>query len=222
MPCLFSPEGTATEDDTEPLEVETTEVSTGLNVVIHNLMFAGLEETLSIEIYFLLLDPLFVLSFFSVWSSVVVCKQTVHSRNGLQRNRTGPSGRLGSGGPGNARRTFCEHMLVPYLSHMVCSVVLTVRLLCLRQMVNSLQHQPLAQLTPEPPASVDQDITCPPADPVVRKQVVQDLMAQMQGTFNFMQVRIACVQRETITLSRLKGLAVTLFYQFRKVQKPFG
>uniref|UniRef100_A0A8C5C851 Cell cycle associated protein 1a n=1 Tax=Gadus morhua TaxID=8049 RepID=A0A8C5C851_GADMO len=55
------------------------------------------------------------------------------------------------------------------------------------QMVNSLQHQPLAQLTPEPPASVDQDITCPPADPVVRKQVVQDLMAQMQGTFNFMQ-----------------------------------
>ncbi|CAL8403576.1 unnamed protein product [Boreogadus saida] len=55
------------------------------------------------------------------------------------------------------------------------------------QMVNSLQHQPLAQLTPEPPASVDQDIACPPADPVVRKQVVQDLMAQMQGTFNFMQ-----------------------------------
>lgn len=29
----------------------------------------------------------------------------------------------------------------------------------------------------------------PPSDPMVRKQVVQDLMAQMQGTYNFMQVR---------------------------------
>lgn len=28
----------------------------------------------------------------------------------------------------------------------------------------------------------------PAADPMVRKQVVQDLMAQMQGTYNFMQV----------------------------------
>ncbi|KAG7271138.1 hypothetical protein CRUP_017761 [Coryphaenoides rupestris] len=55
------------------------------------------------------------------------------------------------------------------------------------QMVSSLQHQPLAQLTPEPPASVDHDAPCPTADPVIRKQVVQDLMAQMQGTFNFMQ-----------------------------------
>ncbi|MEQ2175814.1 Caprin-1 [Goodea atripinnis] len=27
----------------------------------------------------------------------------------------------------------------------------------------------------------------PPTDPMVRKQVVQDLMAQMQGTYNFMQ-----------------------------------
>nr|XP_020465583.1 caprin-1-like [Monopterus albus] len=27
----------------------------------------------------------------------------------------------------------------------------------------------------------------PPTDPLVRKQVVQDLMAQMQGTYNFMQ-----------------------------------
>lgn len=29
----------------------------------------------------------------------------------------------------------------------------------------------------------------PSADPMARKQVVQDLMAQMQGTYNFMQVR---------------------------------
>ncbi|KAK0133634.1 Caprin-1 [Merluccius polli] len=55
------------------------------------------------------------------------------------------------------------------------------------QMVNSIQLQPLAQLTPEPPASVDHDTPCPTADPGIRKQVVQDLMAQMQGTFNFMQ-----------------------------------
>ncbi|XP_077419543.1 caprin-1-like isoform X1 [Vanacampus margaritifer] len=48
------------------------------------------------------------------------------------------------------------------------------------QMVNSVQQQPPAQLPPEPSAS-------PLTDPVIRKQVVQDLMAQMQGTYNFMQ-----------------------------------
>lgn len=32
----------------------------------------------------------------------------------------------------------------------------------------------------------------PLTDPMVRKQVVQDLMAQMQGTYNFMQVRALC------------------------------
>lgn len=30
--------------------------------------------------------------------------------------------------------------------------------------------------------------SAPAADPMARKQVVQDLMAQMQGTYNFMQV----------------------------------
>uniref|UniRef100_H3CVH1 Cell cycle associated protein 1a n=1 Tax=Tetraodon nigroviridis TaxID=99883 RepID=H3CVH1_TETNG len=55
------------------------------------------------------------------------------------------------------------------------------------QMVNVLQHQPPSLLTPEPPVAVNH--VAPPAasDPVVRKQVVQDLMAQMQGTYNFMQ-----------------------------------
>lgn len=55
-------------------------------------------------------------------------------------------------------------------------------------MVNVLQHQPPSLLTPEPPVAVNH--VAPPAasDPVVRKQVVQDLMAQMQGTYNFMQV----------------------------------
>lgn len=34
----------------------------------------------------------------------------------------------------------------------------------------------------------------PPSDPMARKQVVQDLMAQMQGTYNFMQVRTCCLE----------------------------
>lgn len=64
------------------------------------------------------------------------------------------------------------------------------------QAVSALQHpppvpsapspaipdtHPLAPVTPVPPV--------PSADPVVRKQAVQDLMAQMQGPYNFMQVR---------------------------------
>uniref|UniRef100_A0AAQ6AB31 Cell cycle associated protein 1a n=1 Tax=Amphiprion ocellaris TaxID=80972 RepID=A0AAQ6AB31_AMPOC len=57
------------------------------------------------------------------------------------------------------------------------------------QMVNSLQHQPPAQLAPEPIVTVNQVSPTPATpDPVVRKQAVQDLMAQMQGTYNFMQV----------------------------------
>ncbi|XP_063738559.1 caprin-1a isoform X1 [Eleginops maclovinus] len=55
------------------------------------------------------------------------------------------------------------------------------------QMVNSLQHQPHAQLAADPNDAVNPGSPTPPADPVVRKQVVQDLMAQMQGTYNFMQ-----------------------------------
>ncbi|XP_077451317.1 caprin-1-like isoform X4 [Stigmatopora argus] len=54
------------------------------------------------------------------------------------------------------------------------------------QVVTSLQLQPPAQMPPEPSLAVNQIIS-PPTDPVVRKQVVQDLMAQMQGTYNFMQ-----------------------------------
>lgn len=55
------------------------------------------------------------------------------------------------------------------------------------QMVNSLQHQPPAQLAPEAATVVNHAPPCPTTDPVVRKQAVQDLMAQMQGTYNFMQ-----------------------------------
>lgn len=54
--------------------------------------------------------------------------------------------------------------------------------------MNTLQHQPPSLLTPEPPIAVNRVTPTPPSDPVVRKQVVQDLMAQMQGTYNFMQV----------------------------------
>uniref|UniRef100_A0A8C7WAH3 Cell cycle associated protein 1a n=1 Tax=Oncorhynchus mykiss TaxID=8022 RepID=A0A8C7WAH3_ONCMY len=50
--------------------------------------------------------------------------------------------------------------------------------------VNALQHQSPPQMTPEP-HTVNPVSHTP--DPVVRKQVVQDLMAQMQGTYNFMQ-----------------------------------
>ncbi|XP_040921071.1 caprin-1a isoform X2 [Toxotes jaculatrix] len=50
------------------------------------------------------------------------------------------------------------------------------------QMVNSLQHQP-----PEPTVTVNHVSPSPATDPVVRKQAVQDLMAKMQGTYNFMQ-----------------------------------
>ncbi|KAK7913303.1 hypothetical protein WMY93_013514 [Mugilogobius chulae] len=54
------------------------------------------------------------------------------------------------------------------------------------QMVNSLQCQSPAP-TPEPNVTVNSISPCPPPDPVIRKQAVQDLMAQMQGTYNFMQ-----------------------------------
>ncbi|XP_064847656.1 caprin-1-like isoform X4 [Oncorhynchus masou masou] len=52
------------------------------------------------------------------------------------------------------------------------------------QVVNAVQHQSPPQMTPEP-HTVNPVSHTP--DPVVRKQVVQDLMAQMQGTYNFMQ-----------------------------------
>ncbi|XP_043956049.1 caprin-1a isoform X2 [Gambusia affinis] len=53
--------------------------------------------------------------------------------------------------------------------------------------MNSLQHHPPAQLVSEPTMAVNQAPPSPATDPVVRKQAVQDLMAQMQGTYNFMQ-----------------------------------
>lgn len=56
-------------------------------------------------------------------------------------------------------------------------------------MASSHQLQPPAQLATEPTVTVNHGIPPPEADPVVRKQVVQDLMAQLQGTYNFMQVK---------------------------------
>uniref|UniRef100_UPI0037E89D78 caprin-1a isoform X2 n=1 Tax=Semicossyphus pulcher TaxID=241346 RepID=UPI0037E89D78 len=55
------------------------------------------------------------------------------------------------------------------------------------QMVNSLQHQPPVHLAAEATVTVNNVAPAPVSDPVVRKQAVQDLMAQMQGTYNFMQ-----------------------------------
>lgn len=49
----------------------------------------------------------------------------------------------------------------------------------------------------------------PPTDPMVRKQVVQDLMAQMQGTYNFMQVRSACQAQELWIIGFRTTLIIT-------------
>uniref|UniRef100_A0A8C1T181 Cell cycle associated protein 1b n=1 Tax=Cyprinus carpio TaxID=7962 RepID=A0A8C1T181_CYPCA len=56
------------------------------------------------------------------------------------------------------------------------------------EVVNSMQP---VQTTPTPVVPEPHPLTTvtptPPSDPVVRQQVVQDLMAQMQGPYNFMQ-----------------------------------
>uniref|UniRef100_A0A8C4YDY1 Cell cycle associated protein 1 n=1 Tax=Gopherus evgoodei TaxID=1825980 RepID=A0A8C4YDY1_9SAUR len=54
------------------------------------------------------------------------------------------------------------------------------------EVVNSLQQQPQATSPPVPEPHALTTVT--QADPLVRKQRVQDLMAQMQGPYNFMQV----------------------------------
>ncbi|XP_041853109.1 caprin-1b isoform X2 [Melanotaenia boesemani] len=56
--------------------------------------------------------------------------------------------------------------------------------------VSALQQQPVQPTAP--PVALEthpMNLTSPvpPTDPLARKQVVQDLMAQMQGTYNFMQ-----------------------------------
>ncbi|XP_043981964.1 caprin-1b isoform X4 [Gambusia affinis] len=57
--------------------------------------------------------------------------------------------------------------------------------------VSALQQQQPVQPTAPPVALETHPMNLaspgPPTDPLVRKQVVQDLMAQMQGTYNFMQ-----------------------------------
>lgn len=67
-------------------------------------------------------------------------------------------------------------------------------------MVNSLQQQPQAASpsVPEPHALTP----VAQADPLVRRQRVQDLMAQMQGPYNFIQV--GSVQSHTV----IEGLSV--------------
>lgn len=62
------------------------------------------------------------------------------------------------------------------------------------QVVGALQQQQPPLQPAVPPGSlethpIDLSSPVPPSDPMVRKQVVQDLMAQMQGPYNFMQVR---------------------------------
>ncbi|TMS05706.1 Caprin-1 [Larimichthys crocea] len=54
-----------------------------------------------------------------------------------------------------------------------------------------MQQQQPVQPAPSPVALETHPLNLaspvPSADPMARKQVVQDLMAQMQGTYNFMQ-----------------------------------
>uniref|UniRef100_A0A8C8DM92 Cell cycle associated protein 1b n=1 Tax=Oryzias sinensis TaxID=183150 RepID=A0A8C8DM92_9TELE len=62
------------------------------------------------------------------------------------------------------------------------------------EVVGALQQQQPPLQPAVPPGSlethpIDLSSPVPPSDPMVRKQVVQDLMAQMQGPYNFMQVR---------------------------------
>lgn len=61
------------------------------------------------------------------------------------------------------------------------------------QAVSAMQPQPPVQPAASPVALETHPLNLappvPPTDPMARKQVVQDLMAQMQGTYNFMQVR---------------------------------
>uniref|UniRef100_A0A668AS65 Cell cycle associated protein 1a n=1 Tax=Myripristis murdjan TaxID=586833 RepID=A0A668AS65_9TELE len=77
-----------------------------------------------------------------------------------------------------------HHTTVTDLCACCCAFCLCARYLTV-PMVNSLQHQPPAPLAPEPSITVNHANQT--TDPVVRKQAVQDLMAQMQGTYNFMQ-----------------------------------
>uniref|UniRef100_A0A8C7XNE0 Cell cycle associated protein 1b n=1 Tax=Oryzias sinensis TaxID=183150 RepID=A0A8C7XNE0_9TELE len=60
------------------------------------------------------------------------------------------------------------------------------------EVVGALQQQQPPLQPAVPPGSlethpIDLSSPVPPSDPMVRKQVVQDLMAQMQGPYNFMQ-----------------------------------
>lgn len=55
------------------------------------------------------------------------------------------------------------------------------------EVVNSLQQPPQQQVQPPTVPENHALNTVAPPDPLVRRQRVQDLMAQMQGTFNFIQ-----------------------------------
>uniref|UniRef100_W5M4T0 Cell cycle associated protein 1b n=1 Tax=Lepisosteus oculatus TaxID=7918 RepID=W5M4T0_LEPOC len=58
---------------------------------------------------------------------------------------------------------------------------------CAIQQQQQQQQQPVQPAPPTEPHTLNPVAPTPPADPVVRKQRVQDLMAQMQGPYNFMQ-----------------------------------
>ncbi|XP_043561449.1 caprin-1b isoform X2 [Chiloscyllium plagiosum] len=67
------------------------------------------------------------------------------------------------------------------------------------EVINSLQQQPQQQQVQPPIVTENHALnTVPPSDPLVRRQRVQDLMAQMQGTFNFIQESMIEFESQTI------------------------
>ncbi|XP_033005886.1 caprin-1 isoform X2 [Lacerta agilis] len=64
------------------------------------------------------------------------------------------------------------------------------------EVVNSLQQQPQATSPPVPDAHTLTAVA--QADPLVRRQRVQDLMAQMQGPYNFMQDSMLEFENQTL------------------------
>lgn len=87
----------------------------------------------------------------------------------------------------NKHQTSFQLFLLPYVSY--------------SPVVSAFHSQAVMQQQPVQPAAspvalethpLNLASPVPPTDPMVRKQVVQDLMAQMQGTYNFMQVRTSC------------------------------
>ena len=97
----------------------------------------------------------------------------------------------------------------PVFTSTTFSCVFLIPLFCVfhSQAVSAMQQQQQQQPPPMQPAAspvamethpLSLASPVPPTDPMARKQVVQDLMAQMQGTYNFMQVGALCWEQQFV------------------------